>query len=64
MKTVLPFQQLRLWAQVQRFYNFFEAQPIKGACFYYLRNIMHDWPDHNKCVEILAQLIAALGPQS
>lgn len=42
---------------------FFEAQPIKGARFYYLRNIMHDWPD-DKCVEILAQLIAALGPQS
>lgn len=44
-------------------HNFFEAQPIKSARFYYLRNIMHNWPD-DKCVEVLAQLIAALGPQS
>ncbi|KAI1744721.1 S-adenosyl-L-methionine-dependent methyltransferase [Xylaria scruposa] len=44
-------------------HDFFEAQPIKGARFYYLRNILHDWPD-NKCVAILQQLINASGPDS
>ncbi|KAI8949783.1 S-adenosyl-L-methionine-dependent methyltransferase [Xylaria longipes] len=44
-------------------HNFFEAQPIKGARFYYLRNILHDWPDE-KCVAILYQLINASRPDS
>ncbi|GAP92595.2 putative o-methyltransferase b protein [Rosellinia necatrix] len=44
-------------------HNFFEPQPVKGARFYYLRNILHDWPD-DKCVAILQQLIAAFGPDS
>ena len=26
-------------------YNFFEPQPIKGAAVYFLRYIIHDWPD-------------------
>lgn len=32
-------------------HDFFQEQPIKGARFYYLRNIIHDWPD-DKCVAI------------
>ncbi|KAI1848708.1 hypothetical protein JX266_005567 [Neoarthrinium moseri] len=44
-------------------HNFFEPQPIKDAKFYYLRNVLHDWPD-DKCVEILKQLSAVLGPSS
>ncbi|KUI68298.1 Demethylsterigmatocystin 6-O-methyltransferase [Cytospora mali] len=44
-------------------HDFFQEQPIKGARFYYLRNVMHDWPD-DKCVDILKQLIAAFGPRS
>ncbi len=44
-------------------HNFFEPQPVKGARFYYLRNILHDWPD-DKCIAILQQLVAALGPAS
>ncbi|ROV90908.1 hypothetical protein VMCG_09989 [Cytospora schulzeri] len=44
-------------------HDFFQEQPIKGARFYYLRAIMHDWPD-DKCIVILKQLIAASGPQS
>ncbi|RYC57304.1 hypothetical protein CHU98_g8899 [Xylaria longipes] len=44
-------------------HNFFETQPIKGARFYYLRNILHDWADE-KCVAILYQLINASGPDS
>lgn len=34
-----------------------------GAKFYYLRNILHDWPD-DKCVVILKNLISALEPDS
>ncbi|KAL7619656.1 hypothetical protein AAE478_010197 [Parahypoxylon ruwenzoriense] len=44
-------------------HNFFHPQPVKGARFYYLRHILHDWPD-DKCVAILQQLIPALGPES
>jgi demethylsterigmatocystin 6-O-methyltransferase len=44
-------------------HNFFTPQPIKGARFYYLRNILHDWPDE-KCVGILRGLVAAFGPDS
>ncbi|KAI0532598.1 S-adenosyl-L-methionine-dependent methyltransferase [Xylaria digitata] len=44
-------------------HDFFEPQPVKGARFYYLRNILHDWPD-DKCIAISQQLIAALGPKS
>jgi demethylsterigmatocystin 6-O-methyltransferase len=44
-------------------HDFFQRQPVKGARFYYLRNILHDWPD-DKSVAILKQIIAALGPNS
>ncbi|KAI7778925.1 hypothetical protein LA080_001531 [Diaporthe eres] len=44
-------------------HDFFTEQPIKGARFYYLRQIIHDWPD-DKCVEILKHLAAASGPES
>lgn len=39
-------------------HDFFAPQPVKGARFYYLRNVMHDWPDE-KCVEILKNLADA-----
>ncbi|KAJ5107921.1 S-adenosyl-L-methionine-dependent methyltransferase [Penicillium angulare] len=44
-------------------YDFFTPQPVKGAKFYYLRNIFHDWPDH-KCREILKNTIDAMAPDS
>jgi len=44
-------------------HDFFEPQPVKGAKFYYFRNIMHDWPDV-KCVAILKQIVQALGSDS
>lgn len=44
-------------------HNFFTEQPVKGARFYYLRQILHDWPD-DKCIEILKHLAAASGPES
>lgn len=43
--------------------NFFEPQAIKGARAYYLRNIIHDWPDE-KAVEILTNLKNVMAPDS
>lgn len=34
-----------------------------GARAYYLRNIMHDWPD-DKCVIILQQIMKAMNKKS
>ncbi|KAI1089157.1 S-adenosyl-L-methionine-dependent methyltransferase [Rostrohypoxylon terebratum] len=42
-------------------HDFFSPQPIKGARAYFMRSIMHDWPDH-KCQEILSQLKDAMEP--
>lgn len=42
-------------------HDFFTEQPIKGARAYYMRSVLHDWPDE-KCLEILAQLKAAMEP--
>ncbi|CCT63356.1 related to O-methyltransferase [Fusarium fujikuroi] len=33
-------------------YNFFDEQPLKGACVYHYRQIFHDWPDAD-CERIL-----------
>lgn len=42
-------------------HDFFTPQPIKGARAYYLRNVLHDWPD-NHCQLILSQLASAMTP--
>ena len=57
-----PFASQRDGVQLLA-HNFFEPQPIEGAKFYYLRQILHDWPDES-CVVILKQLAAVLGPDS
>ncbi|KAF2621741.1 S-adenosyl-L-methionine-dependent methyltransferase [Macroventuria anomochaeta] len=44
-------------------HDFFTPQPIKGAKFYYLRHILHDWTDEDS-VCILQNLIPALAPES
>ncbi|KAI1465560.1 S-adenosyl-L-methionine-dependent methyltransferase [Daldinia caldariorum] len=44
-------------------YDFFTPEPIKGARAYYLRNVLHDWPDA-KCVEILGNVKAGMTEQS
>lgn len=44
-------------------HDFFEQQPVKGAKFYYLRNVLHDWP-HDKAVAILSRVREAMGPDS
>ena len=45
------------------YHDFTKAQPIKGACVYYMRNILHDWPDQ-ACYDILSQLKDAMAPDS
>lgn len=44
-------------------HDFFKEQPIKGAKFYYLRHILHDWTDED-CIRILSAVVPALGPES
>jgi len=46
-------------------HDFFTPQPVncKGAKFYYMRNILHDWPD-DRCRTILSHLRDAMGPDS
>ena len=43
--------------------DFFAEQPVKGARAYYLRRILHDWPD-DKSVEILGRIAEAMGEES
>ncbi|KAF2665441.1 S-adenosyl-L-methionine-dependent methyltransferase [Microthyrium microscopicum] len=44
-------------------HSFWEQQPVKGAICYFLRRIMHDYPD-SKCTEILGHLVNAMAPDS
>jgi demethylsterigmatocystin 6-O-methyltransferase len=44
-------------------HDFFLQQPIRGAKFYYLRHIMHDWADDD-CIRILSSIVPAMGPDS
>lgn len=44
-------------------HDFFAAQPVRGARFYYLRNVLHDWP-RGKAVAILSRVREAMGPGS
>lgn len=44
-------------------HDFFTPQPVKGAKMYYMRNIMHDWPDH-KALEILKHIKDAMQSDS
>ncbi|OCK85027.1 S-adenosyl-L-methionine-dependent methyltransferase [Lepidopterella palustris CBS 459.81] len=43
--------------------DFFQPQAVKYAKYYYLRNILHDWPDAS-CRLILENTKAAMGPHS
>jgi demethylsterigmatocystin 6-O-methyltransferase len=44
-------------------HDFFTAQPVRGAKFYYMRHIMHDWNDGD-CIRILEKISPAMGPES
>ena len=42
-------------------HDFFQPQPVKGATFYYLRHIIHDWPDR-EAIQILSHIREAMKP--
>ncbi|KAL9593019.1 MAG: hypothetical protein Q9219_007696 [cf. Caloplaca sp. 3 TL-2023] len=42
-------------------YNFFDPQPIKGASIYFIRDVLHDWPD-TEAIQILRQTAEAMEP--
>lgn len=44
-------------------YNFFDEQPVKGAKAYYLRTVLHDWPD-KQALRILARVRETMVPGS
>lgn len=44
-------------------HDFFGPQSIKGAKLYYLRHVLHDWPDA-ECIRILRNVIPVMGPDS
>ncbi|EKG17481.1 O-methyltransferase family 2 [Macrophomina phaseolina MS6] len=44
-------------------HDFFQPQPMKGALAYFLKRIIHDWPDDSARV-ILGHLRDAMGPES
>lgn len=44
-------------------HNFFEPQPVKGAKYYHLRRVLHDWNDET-CLKILAPTKAAMDTKS
>ena len=44
-------------------HDFFSPQPVKGAKAYYLRSVLHEWPD-KQVREILANIKAAMNKDS
>ncbi len=44
-------------------HDFFQPQSVKSPKFFYMRNVLHDWPD-DKALVILKHLKDALGPES
>jgi 6-hydroxytryprostatin B O-methyltransferase len=44
-------------------HDFFTPQPVKGASVYFLKTILHDWPDH-LCVKIIQNIVSAMKSES
>ena len=44
-------------------HDFFQPQPVKGAKFYYLRHVLHNWTEADS-IKILQTTTPALGPDS
>lgn len=44
-------------------HNFFTPQPVKGAKAYYMRSVLHDWPD-KQARQILGNIKDAMSPES
>lgn len=55
-RKVLPKSGLAVTFQE---HDFFDVQPVKDADAYFLRMILHDWPDE-LCLKILGNLVPAL----
>ncbi|KAI9692147.1 MAG: hypothetical protein M1822_006377 [Bathelium mastoideum] len=45
------------------YHDIFSPQPIKGAKAYYMRSVLHDWPD-KQALAILGQIREAMIPES
>lgn len=56
--TIQPQESIELMG-----HDFFTPQPVVGAKFYYLRYVLHDWPDED-CVRILVHLRNAMETNS
>ncbi|KAF1963910.1 S-adenosyl-L-methionine-dependent methyltransferase, partial [Bimuria novae-zelandiae CBS 107.79] len=54
--------EMRSRVKVQA-HDFFKPQPVQGADVYFLRKILHDWPD-SAAVTILKQIVPAMKPSS
>lgn len=44
-------------------HDFFTPQPLERAKFYYMRRVLHDWPDE-ECVRILRNIVPVMAPDS
>lgn len=44
-------------------HDFFTEQPVRGAKFYYMRHILHDWTEED-CIRILEKIIPAMSAES
>ncbi|KAJ5106492.1 hypothetical protein N7456_003167 [Penicillium angulare] len=44
-------------------HDFFQVQPVKNAKVYFMRTVLHDWPD-KQAAQILSQIRDAMGPES
>lgn len=44
-------------------YDFFQPQPVRGARAYFMRTVLHDWPD-KQAVSILGRVRDAMTPDS
>ncbi|ORY71356.1 uncharacterized protein BCR38DRAFT_8691 [Pseudomassariella vexata] len=44
-------------------HDFFSPQPVKGAKYYYLRAVLHNWDD-DKAAQILANIVPAMSADS
>ena len=44
-------------------HDFFDPQPLRNAHIYYMRTVLHDWPD-SYCHKILKNVVSAMGATS
>ena len=44
-------------------HDFWAPQPIRNAGVYYMKRVLHDWPD-DQCKKLLGYVVDAMGPDS